>query len=93
MQVCTDTCRQTFPIRRNQAPSFSPRHLTEPAEYQNHWGKFPNGLFGSKLQDKPCICRWLRAFLPFSLSLVATAAAGTCASLRRTGAGGPENKY
>lgn len=66
MHVCTDICRQTFPIHRNQAPSFSLRHLTESIEYQNHWGKFPNYLFGCKLQDKHFICRWLRAFLPLS---------------------------
>lgn len=70
IHVCTDICRQTFPMHRNQAPSFSPR----PIEYQNHWGKFPNGLFGSKLQDKHSTCRWLRAFLPLSL------ACGHCSS-------------
>lgn len=68
MRVCTDIGRQTLPIHRNQAPSFSLRHLTEPIGYQNHWGKFPNGLFGSKLQGKHFIFRWLQTFLPLSLS-------------------------
>lgn len=74
MHVCSQTCRQAFPIRRNQAPSFSLRHLTDPTDYKNHREKFPNGLSGSKLQDWHLICKYLTTCFSTPL-LVATAAA------------------
>lgn len=88
MLVYTDIWRETFPIHRNQAPGFSLGHLTESVEYQNHQGKFPNGLFSSKLQDKHFICGWLRASSPCD-----HCSSWVCTSLCGSIVEGPRCKY